>query len=90
MLLRAVSRFYTLKFHSTSPFDAVGRGLCSVNFGLTKTFNNDPCCVGSSTKSVAWVSPRNTASLLTFTLEGGNYITYSIELLHSHIALLIY
>lgn len=50
MLLSAVSRFYTLKFHSTSLSGAVTRGLCSLNFSLTRTFHNDPCCVGSTTK----------------------------------------
>jgi hypothetical protein len=73
MFLSAVSRFCTLKFHPTNLPGAVARGFCSVNFGLKKSFHNDPCCVGS---------PRNTASLLTSTLEGENYITYSIELLH--------
>jgi len=31
---------------------------------------------------VAWVPPQNTASLLTSSFEGGNYITHSTELLH--------
>ena len=42
MLLSAVSRFYTLKFQSTSLSGAVAHGLCSLNFGLTKIFHNDP------------------------------------------------
>lgn len=37
MLLSVVSRFSTLKYHSTSLSGAVARGLCSVNFGLTRT-----------------------------------------------------
>jgi hypothetical protein len=39
MLLNAVSRFYILKFHSTSLFGAVICGLCSVNFGFDTDFS---------------------------------------------------
>jgi len=82
-LLRAVSRFYALKFHSTRLSGVLARGIYPVNFGLTRTFYNDPRCFGFSTKFVEWVSPRNTVSPFTITLERGNYIIYLIKFLHS-------